>query len=127
MHSSPRTPVPATVGRTRDSGWQVGVRRTLPVAPAEVWDLLTSQPWLQRWSGSAAQELADLEVRSLTVERLVRVRTPESLVQLRLLPAATGTTVAFHEEHLPDAHARSLRKAYWSELLDEVAADLHRT
>lgn len=31
------------VGKTKDSGFQVGVRKTLPVRPVEVWDFITSK------------------------------------------------------------------------------------
>ncbi len=34
--------------------------------------------------------------------------------------AATGTTVAFHEEHLPDHQTRTLRKNHWEQLLDDL-------
>jgi len=107
-------------GQTKDAGWQVGARRTLPLELAEAWDLLTSQPWLDRWSGLAALDRDDPAVRSLTAQRVVRVRTSHSLVQLRVQTAASGTTVAFHEEHLPDEQARSLRKAHWAQVLDDL-------
>ena len=107
-------------GQTRDAGWQVGARRTLPLELAETWDLLTCQPWLDRWSGLAALDRDDPAVRSLTAQRVVRVRTSQSLVQLRVQTAASGTTVAFHEEHLPDEQARSLRKAHWAQALDDL-------
>lgn len=36
-------------------------------------------------------------------------------------PASRGcTAVAFHEEHLPDEQARALRKAYWTQVLDDL-------
>ncbi len=38
-------------GKTKDTSWQVGARRTLPVQLADAWNLLTCQPWLRRWSG----------------------------------------------------------------------------
>jgi len=109
-------------GRTRDAGWQVGARRTVPLELGEAWELLTAQPWLHRWSGLAALDADDPAVRSLTAERVARVRTPDSLVQLRVLPATTGTTIAFHEEHLADEQARTLRKQHWTQLLDELRA-----
>lgn len=109
-------------GQTKDAGWQVGARRTLPLDLYEAWDLLTLPPWLTRWSGLTALEAGDSSVRSLTARRVVRVRTPQSLVQLRLLPATSGTTVAFHEEHLPDEPARSQRKNHWAQLLNDLEA-----
>jgi len=55
-------------GKTKDVGWQVGARRTLPLELAEAWDLLTTQPWLHRWSGLAALDeeyLPDQRTRTL--------------------------------------------------------------
>lgn len=107
-------------GKTKDAGWQVGARRTLPLQLGEAWDLLTHQPWLQRWSGLDALDPDDPAVRSLTVHRVMRIRTPHSLVQLRVQTAATGTTIAFHEEHLPDEHIRTVRKNHWTQMLDDL-------
>jgi hypothetical protein len=66
-------------GQTQAAGWQVGVRRTLPLELAEAWELLTSPPWLDRWSGLAALDRDDPAVRALTAPRVVRVRTRHSL------------------------------------------------
>lgn len=62
----------------------------------------------------------DTAVRSLTPRQVLRVRSTASLVQLRLMPAATGTTVAFHEEHLPDERRRTLGKQHWTRLLEDL-------
>ncbi len=107
-------------GQTKDAGWQVGARRTLPLELDEAWELLTAPPWLHRWSGLTALAAPDSSVRSLAAPQLARVRTPHSLVQLRLLAAARGTTVAFHEDHLPDERTRSQRKHHWAKLLDDL-------
>jgi len=107
-------------GKTQNAGWQVGARRTLPLTLAQAWDLLTSQPWLHRWSGLVNLDPDDPAVHSMTAQRVIRVRTPYSLVQLRVQPAATGTTIAFHEEHLPDEQARDLRKDHWARALDAL-------
>jgi hypothetical protein len=34
--------------------------------------------------------------------------------------AATGTTIAFHEEHLPDEQTRTVRKDHWAQVLDDL-------
>lgn len=109
-------------GKTKDVGWQVGARRTLPLELAEAWDLLTSQPWLGRWSGLDALDAEDPAVRSLTTHSVIRIRTPHSLVQLRVQSDATGTTIAFHEEQLPDEQTRTRRKHWWAQVLDDLKA-----
>lgn len=107
-------------GQTKDAGWQVGARRTLPLELDQAWELLTRPPWLYQWSGLTVLDISDPAVRSMTAPCVVRVRTAQSLVQLRLLPAASGTTIAFHEDQLPDEHARSRRKNHWTRLLDDL-------
>lgn len=107
-------------GQTKDAGWQVGARCTLSLELDQAWNLLTTPPWLQRWSGLTVLDAGDPVVRSLTTRCVVRVRTPQSLVQLRLLSAASGTTVAFHEDQLSDEQARSRRKNHWAQLLHDL-------
>lgn len=107
-------------GQTKDAGWQVGARCTLPFELDQAWNLLTTPPWLQRWSGLTVLDAGDPVVRSLTTRCVVRVRTPQSLVQLRLLSAASGTTVAFHEDQLSDEQDRSRRKNHWAQLLHDL-------
>jgi len=80
----------------------------------------TGQPWLYRWSGLDSIDPDDPAVRSLTAQRVIRVRTPRSLVQLPVQAAATDTMVAFHEQHLPDEQARARRKDYWAQVLDDL-------
>lgn len=109
-------------GLTQDAGWQVGARRTLPLPLEQAWDLVTGQPFLRRWCGLDALAADHPAVRSLTPLEVVRVRSKSSLVQMRLLPAVAGTTVAFHEDHLPDEGTRTRRKAHWGLVLDELEA-----
>ena len=44
-----------------------------------------------------------------------------STIQVRVLPAARGATVAFHQEHLPGAQAREARRAHFAAALDALA------
>lgn len=77
---------------------------------------------MHRWSGLATLDSDARAVRSLTAQRVARIRTPYSLVQLRVQAAVSGTTVAFHEEHLPDQQTRALRKDHWAQVLDDLAS-----
>jgi hypothetical protein len=43
-----------------------------------------------------------------------------STVQLRVIPAATGTTVAIHHEGLPDADARETLLAEWTAAVEAL-------
>ena len=42
------------VGQTKDVGFEIGVSRTLPHAPAEVWSFLTSPGGVALWVGPGA-------------------------------------------------------------------------
>jgi hypothetical protein len=60
--------------------------------------------------------------RHLRLTRRAAGRAQASTVQLRPLPTATGTTVAWHEEHLPDAAARETRRAVYEATLAALQA-----
>jgi len=47
-----------------------------------------------------------------------------SVVQLRVLPARTGTTIAFHQEHLAGPAEREAMLARWTGVLDALGARL---
>jgi len=130
------------VGQTRDVGFQIGVSRTLPHAPAEVWSFLTSPAGTALWVGPDASleptkgsryTTADGttgEVRSFHTDDRVRITwQPESwphdsTVQLVVRPAATGTSVRFHQERLADAAERTRQRAHWRGVLDAIEAAL---
>ncbi len=45
------------VGLTRDVGFQVGARKTLPVAHEDAWHLVTSPDGVAIWLGAAASDV----------------------------------------------------------------------
>ena len=138
------------VGRTKDAGFQIGVRRTVPHPPATVWSALTSDVGLAAWLGSEVRDAADRavaaaevleagarfttadgaegEVRSVrSVDRIrARLRTAgraaPTTVQVALLAAASGTAIVLHEEHLADAAEREERREHWRAVADTLAA-----
>ncbi|HYH79862.1 MAG TPA: SRPBCC domain-containing protein [Longimicrobium sp.] len=131
------------VGQTRDTGFQVGMRRTLPIGLAEAWRLITSLAGVRAWLGDGgrvawepghAYTLADGstgEVRVVQPESHVRLTwQPKgwpraSTIQVRVIPAAAGTTVSFHQEHMPSAAACQERRAHFAaahEALERLAA-----
>ena len=124
------------VGRTRDAGWQVGARRTLPVSVADAWRLITSPDGVRAWLGDGARvtfergheyALADGSagaVRVVEPESHVRLTwQPQgwprpSTIQVRVIPAGERTTISFHQEQMPDAAARQERRAHFAAALD---------
>ncbi len=125
-----------TVGQTRNTGFEIGARRTLPVTPADAWQLLLSPEGIAAWLGVTPNLLCNPGERYETTDGAageVRVYTPgshlrltwqppgwarASTVQVRVIPSGEGTTLAFHQEHLPDAAARAVRSAHYSTALD---------
>jgi uncharacterized protein YndB with AHSA1/START domain len=133
------------VGLTRDAGWNAGARRTIAERADVVWHALLSDA-LPLWFGTVDEPLELLrgaayrtregvtgEIRSAQPGRRVRftrsVRPDGSedtggestTVQLTVIPAATGATIAFHEERLagPEERAESIRE--WKAALDRIA------
>lgn len=127
------------VGETASTGFQIGVRRTVPLALDDAWRLVTSPKGVRAWLGDtpglawekgAAYTAADGawgEVRvvkegsHVRVTRLALGEKRASTIQVRVIPASTGTTISFHEEHLPDAEAREERRGHYEAVLDRFA------
>jgi len=106
-------------GQTADGTWEVGVRRTLALEPGEAWD---------RALAAIADDPASGEPTSITAGTVARMPyerdgwPSRSTVQLRVIHATTGTTVAIHHEHLPDAAAREQMHDHWRALLDGLVS-----
>ena len=128
------------VGRTAEVGYQIGVRRTLPFSEEAIWGLLLSPEGIAVWLGGPIEmaqgtryTLADGtsgEVRVYTPWSHCRVswQSPgwarPSLIQVRVIPAKSGTTLSFHQEHLRDAAARTEMKARWEAVIGALEAKL---
>jgi uncharacterized protein YndB with AHSA1/START domain len=126
------------VGLTRDTGFQAGARRTLPVSLDRAWALVTSPEGMEAWLGGdpgvpleagRPYEIPGGPTGEIRVAKpLSHLRltwqpgswSRPSTLQLRVLPAAAGTTIALHQEHLPDADARERRLARFAEALDAL-------
>lgn len=126
------------VGLTKDTGFQVGVRRTLPISLEAAWDLLLSPRGLHVWLGEpitmrlangARYKLADGsdgQIRVLSPGSHIRLTWDPgnwpraSTIQARVIPAGDRTVIAFHQEHLPDQEARQARHEFFTNALDEL-------
>jgi len=130
------------VGLTKDVGWQIGVRRTLPIHPDAAWSWLISEEGVACWLGQGAAlnfekgetyELTDGttgEIRVFKPHSHLRVtfqppgRERASTIQIRVIPKGEKTTFAFHEEHLPDEAARNQRREFYQSVIDEITRTL---
>ncbi|MFM1651615.1 SRPBCC family protein [Brevibacillus sp. B_LB10_24] len=127
------------VGQTKSVGFQVGVRRTLPVSQERAWELVTSAQGLQLWLGEATDislrpgqryetktgESGEIRIVKPLQQLRLTWQKPDwqraSTVQVRILPKAGGkTTISFHQEHLVDKHVREEMKARWEAVLEEM-------
>ncbi|MBN1949870.1 MAG: hypothetical protein JW801_01625 [Bacteroidales bacterium] len=132
-----------SIGQTKSAGYQVGVRRTVHVPLEETWNFLISKDGLELWLGT--HELDKWEtgigfvsadgvsgsVRVFKVFSHIRLSCKmsewqnESVLQLRTIPAKTGTTISFHQEQLSDATQRKMMKEHWEGILVQVLSALN--
>jgi uncharacterized protein YndB with AHSA1/START domain len=127
-------------GLTKDTGFQIGVRRTLPIHLKDAWRLITSPQGIQFWLGKTEKldysEGAHYQLDDGTVGE-VRVFKPNShiritwkppgwvraaTIQVRVIPKSDRTVIAFHQEHLPGPREREQRRDHFKAVLDRLAS-----
>lgn len=124
-------------GFTKDAGWQLGVRRTVALPPAAVWDFLLGEG-LPLWLGCAelGRRKGDAyltddgvrgELRSRTDGLRVRltwqppVWAHDSTLQVTVTPAATGTaTIGIHQERLASQAERKQMLTHWTAVVERI-------
>ena len=142
MSSFPRHPDGKLVGQTASAGFQIGVRRTLPISRQEAWDYMMSPEGLRLWIGDVqalglqpgrayeSKEGNRGEMRVVKLHEQLRLTwQPErwersSTLQIRFLPAASGkTTISFHQEKLDGPTQREEMKLFWEDVIARIAED----
>ena len=124
------------VGKTRDVGWQIGVRRILPIDYKDAWRLITSPEGIALWLGagpnldlsaSGAYTLDDGtsgDVRVFKPNSHLRLtwRPPSwprhSTIQVRVISKDDRTVIAFHQEGMPGPEEREMRRTFFTAALD---------
>jgi uncharacterized protein YndB with AHSA1/START domain len=132
------------VGETKDVGFEIGVRRTFDVSPADAWKLLTSREGIRTWLGDApglrleegetytTRDGASGEVR-VNSGRHIRITwqppgwAKPSLIQVRAIPSRGKTVISFHQEHLAGPDERGEMRDRWKAALDTLTEILDRT
>ncbi|GEC92401.1 MULTISPECIES: SRPBCC family protein [Brevibacillus] len=127
------------VGQTAATGFQVGVRRTMPITPEQAWAFLTSSEGMKLWLGHVSN-LTFSEGETFTssegISGQFRVVKPfrqfrlkwsmkewekPSTLQIRLLSDKPDrTTISFHQENLDHMNTREQMKLHWEEVLNEI-------
>ncbi|TDF99764.1 SRPBCC family protein [Paenibacillus piri] len=130
------------VGLTASAGYQIGVRRTLPISTEHAWAYIVSPEGLERWlsSGRAlAVQKGEIyttkdgftgELRVVKPYEQLRLTwqkqgwSQRSTLQIRLLAGGpVKTTVSFHQEKLDSADVRADMKAYWEAAIEQMSAN----
>lgn len=124
--------------RTKDTGWQIGVSRTIDASLPAVWELLTSSRGLDIWLGRDAAlpeekgeryETADGiqgELRSYRPNVRIRLtwqpatRSHDSTVQVAVQDKGPKTMVRFHQGRLVDGAERERQREFWTGVIDRL-------
>lgn len=131
------------VGKTKDVGFEIGVRKTIPVSPDEAWNYLFSKDGVKLWLGeltpSMGLETGKQYQTSTGVAGTVKVLkhlshirltwrkkdwSNTSTLQIRVIQARTGTTISFHQECLLDSEQREAMKLHWTEVLEKISKSI---
>ena len=125
-------------GETKNTGFQIGVRRTFDITPERAWRVLTSRRGLALWLGHGSPPRIVKGARYRLhdgSEGEVRVASPgshlrltwrprqwerPSTVQMRTVPNGDRTVVAFHQEHLPGPTEREDRRSFYKAALEAL-------
>ena len=131
------------IGKTKDVGFQFGIRKTIPVSAEKVWDFLFSEKGLKIWLGKLNTEL-ELKKEFNTengITGFVRVFNPNShirlnwkpknwenisTVQIRVIGDENKTTIAIHQEKLLNSEQRTEMKKYWTEIIEKLTTEIKK-
>ncbi|MFF2529803.1 SRPBCC domain-containing protein [Brevibacillus sp. NPDC058079] len=136
---NPNTKSSKIVGQTAATGFQVGVRRTMPITQEQTWAFLTSSEGVKLWLGHVSR-LTFSEGEAFTssegISGQFRVVKPfqqfrlkwsmkewekPSTLQIRLISDKPDrTTISFHQENLDNSSTREQMKLHWKEVLNEI-------
>jgi hypothetical protein len=132
------------VGKTKDAGFQFGLRKTFPVSEQKARDFMFSDAGLKIWLGYLEKSLElKKEYRTKSgIEGFVSVFKPYShirmkwkkkdwyqmsIVQVRIIGKENGKTmISFHQEKLANAEQRAEMKAYWNKKMEEIAKEIEK-
>ena len=133
-------PIKSPIGLTKDSGWQIGLRRTLSI-PAEIlWEFLLSPTGIETWLGKGDPFEFQAGIKYLLDDgtkgeikvflpgshwRITRLPPDKtyskpSTIQIRIMPKDNRCVLAFHEEHLPDEVSRISRKIHFLAVIENL-------
>ncbi|MEM1337884.1 MAG: ATPase [Bacteroidota bacterium] len=131
-----------TVGKTKEVGFQFGLRRTFSISEEKAWNLMFSNTGLKIWLGDLKTNFSLKENYTTKggIEGYVRIFKPYShvrlnwkkkdwknisTVQVRVMGKEKNKTlISFHQEKLLDSNQRNEMKAYWNNKMDEITEEI---
>jgi len=136
-----------TVGKSRNAGYQFGLRKTFSISLDFAWNFLISRPAVRIWLGDISEIEFKEQFEYQTADGCtgkIRVVKPfshmrmtwkkpdwsnHSILQLRTIKVPEEkTTISIHQEHLQSAVQRQEMKIHWSEVMTaiEKQMQIHR-
>jgi uncharacterized protein YndB with AHSA1/START domain len=130
------------VGLTKNSGFEVGLRKTLTVPPDLAWKFMFSPEGLRLWLGAVPDFHPEKGMEYRTTDGItgvVKVLNPgvnirltwqpeawskPSTLQIRVIPVGGKATISFHQENLPDSTAREGMLSHWQEVMEKISQKL---
>jgi uncharacterized protein YndB with AHSA1/START domain len=131
------------VGLTKNSGFEIGLRKTFPIPPDFAWKFLLSPDGLHLWLGAPSDFHPEkgMEYRTSNgVTGVVNVLNPgvnirltwqpeawskPSTLQIRVIPASGKATISIHQENLPDNTAREEMRSHWQGVMEKISQKLN--
>ncbi len=128
-------------GKTKDSGYQVGARKTMAADHQKLREFLFSNAGMSIWLGDPVggePEPGKLLTLNDGTEIRVTVFNPSSHIrmtwkkpgwdqnsrlQLRVIKSKEKSVVAFHQEMLQNAGQRAQMKIHWNKVLDQISRE----
>ncbi len=128
------------IGKTENSGWQVGVRKTLNIPSKKLWRFIVSERGMSIIAGDPikaetavaqkreSREKIEYMITTLTKMSHLRMewKFPDwegnSILQIRVIDSGDNKSVlAFHQEKLADESTRKKMKEYWQEKIELIS------
>jgi hypothetical protein len=114
-----------TAGLTKDTGWQFGVRKSVPFNLNEVWDFLFSEKGIKIWLKGADKEFSTFKQFShLSTKWKLNGWKNEATLQMRVIANKDKTTIAFHVEKLLDEKQREDTKIFWNKVIKTITEQI---
>lgn len=125
------------VGKTKDAGFQIGVRKTFDIAPRTAWEIMFSGKGIEAWLGAIGESFElgksyktdeGIEGKVTVFKEYSHIRATwqkpswnkSSILQVRVMDAKGKSTISFHQDHLQNAAQRVEMKAHWDQVIKKL-------